>query len=164
MRSKRIAGNGKLCLINYSRGCACANGSYVVAEGMFVPGAIATGGRWSHQATLVGWMSGSWTEKGWDRFGWWPLRLGGGGIILVEGLHDLGRRSTPLLNHTLAFTLQQTEELRQGSRVVKTTRFTVLAVFFGTASAGPLSISPPRLPVSTSVSPWSAQVPSKLPN
>jgi hypothetical protein len=24
----------------------------------------------------VGWLSGSWTQKCWDRFGWWPLRLG----------------------------------------------------------------------------------------
>jgi hypothetical protein len=28
------------------------------------------------KGTLVGWMSGSWNHRGWDRFHWWPLRLG----------------------------------------------------------------------------------------
>jgi hypothetical protein len=74
------------------------------------------------QRILVGWLSGSWTQKCWDRFGWWPLRLGGvGGITSAEGHHDCGRRAVPLLNYTLAFALQlrkSTENLSQGSRVV----------------------------------------------
>jgi hypothetical protein len=70
-------------------GGAYANGVFVVAEGldMLKLGAIATSGRWSHQATchswkgtLVGWKSESWTQKSWNSFGWWPLRLEGGGI------------------------------------------------------------------------------------
>jgi hypothetical protein len=41
---------------------------------------------------LVGWVSGVWTQKS-SLFGWWPLRLGGGGgITSAEGLHDRGRR------------------------------------------------------------------------
>jgi hypothetical protein len=67
-------------------------------------------------------MSGSWTQKGWDRFGWWSLRLGGRGVILVEGHHDWGGRAVPLLNYTLAFALQlrkSTENLRLGSRAVR---------------------------------------------
>jgi hypothetical protein len=39
--------------------------------------------------TLGGWMFGSLTQTGWDRFRWRPLRLAGG-IILAEGLHDWG--------------------------------------------------------------------------
>jgi hypothetical protein len=69
---------------------------------------------------LVGWLSGSWTQKCWDRFGWWPLRLGGE-ITLAEGLHYWGRRAVPLLNYTLVFALQlrkSTENLGQGRRVV----------------------------------------------
>jgi hypothetical protein len=61
-----------------------------------------------YEKTLVGWMPGSWTQKGWDCFGWWFLRLGGlgGGVILAEGLHDWGMRAMPLLNYTPAFALQ----------------------------------------------------------
>jgi hypothetical protein len=39
----------------------------------------------------------------------------------VEGLHDWGRQAVPLLNYTLAFSLQlrkSTENLSQGSRVL----------------------------------------------
>jgi hypothetical protein len=46
----------------------------------------------------------------------------GGGIILVEGLHDWGGWVMLLLTYTLAFALQLrkiTENLRQGSRVVR---------------------------------------------
>jgi hypothetical protein len=49
-----------------------------------------------------------------NRFGWWPLRLGGE-IFSAEGLHDWGRRAVPLLNYTLAFALQlrkSTEDFR----------------------------------------------------
>jgi hypothetical protein len=70
--------------------------------------------------TLFKWMSGSWTQKDWDRFGWWPLCVGG--IILAEGLHDLGRQDMLLLNYTVAFVLQLrkiTENLRDCSRVVR---------------------------------------------
>jgi hypothetical protein len=44
-----------------------------------------------------------------------------GEITSAEGLHDWGRRAVPLLNYTLAFSLQlrkSTENLSQGSRVV----------------------------------------------
>jgi hypothetical protein len=69
---------------------------------------------------LVGWLSGSWTHKCWDRFGWWPLRLGLE-ITLAEGLHDWKSGAVPLLNYALAFALQQrksTENLNQVGRVV----------------------------------------------
>jgi hypothetical protein len=44
--------------------------------------------------------------------------LGGGGIIVAEGLHDGGWRAVPLFNYTLEFVLQlkkSTENLSQGS-------------------------------------------------
>jgi hypothetical protein len=44
-----------------------------------------------------------------------------GKITSAEGLNDWGKRAVPLLNYTLAFTLQlrkSTENLSQGSRVV----------------------------------------------
>jgi hypothetical protein len=69
---------------------------------------------------LIGWLSGSWILKCWDRVRWWPLRLRGE-ITSAEGLHDRWRRAVPLLNCTLAFVLQlweSTENLGQGSRVV----------------------------------------------
>jgi hypothetical protein len=99
---------------------------------------------------LVGWLSGSWTHKCWDRSGWWPLRLGGGGNTSAEGLHDWGRRVVPLLNYTLAFALQlreSTENLCQCSRVVGDYSLRRLGRLLGTASAGLLNISPPRLAV-----------------
>jgi hypothetical protein len=68
-------------------------------------------------------MSGSWTQKGWDRFGRWPLQLWGGKIILAEGIHDCGGRAMPLLNCTLAFALQlrkSTENFSQCSWIVST--------------------------------------------
>jgi hypothetical protein len=46
---------------------------------------------------------------------------GGGGITLDKGLHDCERRSVPLLNYTLAFSIQlrkSRENLSQGSLVV----------------------------------------------
>jgi hypothetical protein len=63
-----------------------------------------------------GWMD-VWelTQKGWDRFGWWPLWLEGE-IILAEG------GPCPLLNYTLTFALQlrkSTGNLSQGGRVVR---------------------------------------------
>jgi hypothetical protein len=64
-------------------------------------------------------MSGSWTQNCWDRFDWWPLRLGG--ITLAEGLHDWGRRVVPLLNYTPAFALQlrkSTDNLSLANRLV----------------------------------------------
>jgi hypothetical protein len=72
------------------------------------------------------------------------LMASGGEIILAESRHDLGRRAVSLLNYILAFALQlrkSTENLSQGSRCAD------LAVFLGTASAGLLNVSPPRLPV-----------------
>jgi hypothetical protein len=71
-------------------------------------------------------------------------------ITLAEGLHDWGRGALPLLNYALAFALQlrkSTENLSQVAELLETTRCVDLAVFLGTASAGLLSISPPRLPV-----------------
>jgi hypothetical protein len=46
---------------------------------------------------------------------------GGGEITSAEGLHDWGRRGVPLLNYTVAFTIQprkSSETLSQGSLVV----------------------------------------------
>jgi hypothetical protein len=82
-------------------------------------------------------------------------------ITSAESPHNWVRRVVPLLNYAMAFILQlrkSTESLSQGSRVAD------FAVFLGTASADLLSISSPRLPVGTSVSPRSAKVPSKLPD
>jgi hypothetical protein len=65
-----------------------ACGVFAVAEGtgVFKVGAVVTGGRMIlsgklsfTKGTLVGWTSGSWTRKGWDRAGRWPLRHEGGG-------------------------------------------------------------------------------------
>jgi hypothetical protein len=68
---------------------------------------------------LAGWLSGGWTQKCWDRFDWWPLRLMGE-ITSAEGLHDWGRRAVFLLNYTLALALQlrKSMENSQWSRVV----------------------------------------------
>jgi hypothetical protein len=52
---------------------------------------------------LVGWMSGSWTQR--DE------------IALAQGLHDWGMRAVPVFSYTLAFVLQlrkSTENLSQG--------------------------------------------------
>jgi hypothetical protein len=35
---------------------------------------------------LVGWLSEVWTQKYWDRFGWWPLRLGGKSLQLKASM------------------------------------------------------------------------------
>jgi hypothetical protein len=72
---------------------------------------------------LVGWVSGSWIQKCWDRFGWWPLRLGGGGGGNNFSWRPpwLGKAGRAPLNYTLAFALQlrkSTENLSQVSRVV----------------------------------------------
>jgi hypothetical protein len=69
---------------------------------------------------LVGWPFGVWNQKCCDRFGWWPLRLGGKSLQLKASMIG-GRRAVPLLNYTLAFALQlrkSTENVCQGSRVV----------------------------------------------
>jgi hypothetical protein len=53
-------------------------------------------------------------------------------ITLAKDLHDWGRWAVFLLNYTLAFALQlkkSTENLNQGSRVVKTTRCADQTVF-----------------------------------
>jgi hypothetical protein len=109
--------------MNYNRGYACANGIFVAAEGldMFKLGAVATGGRPSHQATCPLrkelWLVGC--------LGVEPRSVGIaladglcdlGGIILVEGLNDWVRQAVPLLNHTLIFALQlrkSTDNLNQ---------------------------------------------------
>jgi hypothetical protein len=47
---------------------------------------------------------------------------GGGGITLVEGLHEWGMRAVPLLNYTLAFALhlrKSMKNLSRGSRVFR---------------------------------------------
>jgi hypothetical protein len=76
---------------------------------------------------------------------------GGEGITSADCLHDWGRRAVPLWNYTVAFTLQLrkiTENLSQGSRVVGDySLYRLGRLFLWTASAGLLSVSPPRLPV-----------------
>jgi hypothetical protein len=75
---------------------------------------------------------------------------GGGGNNLAEGLKNLGRRAVPLLNYTVAFALQLgkiTENSVSAAEKLETARCVDLGVFLRTASAGLLSISPPRLPV-----------------
>jgi hypothetical protein len=75
-------------------------------------------------------MSGSWTQKGWNRFGWWPLWLGKENI-LAEGLHDWGRWTVPFFNQTLAFALHWGKARKTSVRVaemLETTRCADLAV------------------------------------
>jgi hypothetical protein len=79
---------------------------------------VFTGGRKSRQENcslgkgfcLVTWLSGNWTQKYRDRFGWWFLRLGRKGerevSIWLKVSMTGKRRVMPLLNCTLAFALQ----------------------------------------------------------
>jgi hypothetical protein len=74
---------------------------------------------------------------------------GGGENHSGEDLHDWVRRAVPVLNYTLLFALQlkkNTENLSQGSRIVRNHSCVDLAAFLGAASTSMLSISA-RLPV-----------------
>jgi hypothetical protein len=115
---------------------------------------------------LVGRLSGVWTQKYCDCFGWWPLRLRGE-ITSAEGVYDWGRRAVPLLNYTLAFPLQlrkSTENLNQGSRVVGDYALRWLGWLYGQPRLACWASVHLGYPYVTSASPLSAQVPSKLPN
>jgi hypothetical protein len=89
-------------------------------------------------------------------------------MILAEGLHEWGRWAVPLFSYTLVFALRlrkSTGNLSELSRLaLDTSRCVELAALLGATSTVLLSINLPRLPWVTSVSPWLAQVPSKLPN
>jgi hypothetical protein len=73
-------------------------------------GATATGwrmipsGKLSFVRTWVWWMSASWTQKGWDRFGWRPPKL------------DVGGPCSPF-SYTLQFVLQQGKPRKPSSSV-----------------------------------------------
>jgi hypothetical protein len=73
------------------------------------------------------------------------------GIILAEGLHDLGSRSMYLLHLCSGVSLQlgkSMENLSHGSRLVlDTSRCVDLVEILGAVSTGLLSIGPPRLSV-----------------
>jgi hypothetical protein len=93
---------------------------------------------------LVGWLSGGWTQRCWDRFDWWPPRFRGI-ITSSEGLHNWGRQAVPLLSYTLAFALQlrkSTENLSQGSRVVGYCSLRRLGCIFMDSLDWLLNISP----------------------
>jgi hypothetical protein len=67
--------------------------------------------------------SGSSARKRWVRFRRFLYDMVQGRITLVECLHEWKKLAMPLLNYTLAFTLQLskiTGNLRQGSRLAKT--------------------------------------------
>jgi hypothetical protein len=68
---------------------------------------------------FVGWLSVSWSQNCWDHYGWWPLLLGKGEITVAEGLHVWGRQAMPLLNFTLAFTLQLRKRMENLSWVIQ---------------------------------------------
>jgi hypothetical protein len=102
------------------------------------------------KGNFVEWMSGSWIQKGWDRFDWWTLRLGGGGTFWrrPSWLGLAGRApfdSYPDICHTT----KENHE-RPQSRQTSSQKLLVASTwlpFSGAASTGVLSISPPRLPV-----------------
>jgi hypothetical protein len=63
--------------------------------------------------------SGSWTHNCWDRFDWWPLRLGrkGEGSIWLKASMTGEGGAVPLLNYNLAFTLQLRKSMETSVRV-----------------------------------------------
>jgi hypothetical protein len=87
-------------------------------------------------------------------FGWldiWELNPELLGSLWLRENHFGWRRAMPLWNYTLAFALQlrkSTENLAQGSQVVGLHITPTWPSFLQTASAGLLSISSPRSPVS----------------
>jgi hypothetical protein len=96
-----------------------------------------------------------------------PATWGKGGITFAEGLHHWGRRAVTLLNYTLVFALKlrkSTENLSPCSRIATGLPVAQTWLSFEGPSDGLLDVRSPRLPVGTSVSPRSAQVPSKLPD
>jgi hypothetical protein len=105
---------------------AYTNWFAVLAEGpdVLILGSTATGGKMNSSGnlsftkrTLIGWVSGSWTHND-------GIALAQGlcdlqGIILAEGLHDLGRRTMPLLQLYLGICITTDEEnLSQISRIL----------------------------------------------
>jgi hypothetical protein len=77
LRTKHIAGTGEQCLVNYNWGCASANGFCCLGSRSWL---VRIEGCWywweeaptrqyvlCEKETLVGWISGDWTQKGWDR-------------------------------------------------------------------------------------------------
>jgi hypothetical protein len=70
--------------------------------------------------------------------------------ILSEGLHERGRQAKPLLNYALAFVLQlrkSTENLSQGSQVVRYYSLHRFHCLLGAALTDLLSVWPPWLPM-----------------
>lgn len=76
------------------------------------------------------------------------LEGAGGGVTLAEGVHGCGRRAAAPLNYTMAFAFQlkSTESLNHCSRVDEDSLRRTCRLF-ETASAGLVTISPPRLNV-----------------
>jgi hypothetical protein len=92
---------------------------------------------------------------------------GGGEISLAEDLHDWGRRAVPVLDYTLAFSLQlrkNTGNLTQGSRVAKRLHVTPTWLSSRDSLGWPAARQFTSITRGTSVSPRSAQMPSKLPD
>jgi hypothetical protein len=130
LREKRIAGNGKQDLQTITGDVFTLTGfpSFLRALTYSEDELLLLAGRWSHQTiclrkrTLVGRISYSWNQNAWNRFGFRPLCLaGGGGVIFTVILHEWGRRTVSLLNYTLEVNLQpwkNTENLCQGRRKV----------------------------------------------
>jgi hypothetical protein len=109
---KYIAGNGKQCLktikgvcLCWQNFCRCRRPWLFHARSYCYWWEIIPSKLYSVKRILVGWFSGSWTQKCWDHFGSWPLWFGGE-ITLAEGLDDRERQTVLLMNCTLAFTLQ----------------------------------------------------------
>jgi hypothetical protein len=153
---KRIAGNGKCCLKLWRGDVHMLTGFCLVTAG-----AVATGGRLSHQAASCPSWKGLWLD-GFLEFG-----LRSFGIALAEGLHVCGQLGVSLLNYTLAFNLQlrkNTENHSKSSRVVTDYSWSTWMPFEGQPPLACWASVHLGYPRRTSVSPWSAQVPSSCRN
>jgi hypothetical protein len=103
LRTKRTAGIGEHCLSLWpGLWLRWRFFFFALAEvlDMFRLGVVAIGGTRLPSGnlsfakiTLLGWMSGSWTQKGWDRFGWRPLRRRGSFWLNGSMIGD--RRTVP---------------------------------------------------------------------
>jgi hypothetical protein len=110
---------------------------------------IPTGNLDFTKRTLLGRMNGNWTQKGWDRFGWWSLWLGGKSFWLKFSMTGEGG-PCPFWIILWHLPYNSGKAWKTSFRVaeqLETTCCVDLAAFLGAPSKGLLSISLPWLPV-----------------